>query len=126
VNAKNLSIAFSVILLGGCSLFGDSVEPVIVETREVERVRLELIDPEPVKLSRVEWVVITPENIDEVFEEFQNNNYDLVVFGLTDEGYENLSVNMAEIRKYIVDQKSIISAYKQYYEPKTQNENTKN
>jgi hypothetical protein len=126
VNVKNLSIIFSVILLGGCSLFRNSVEPIIVETREVERVRLELLDPEPVKLSRVEWFVITPENIDEVFEEFQNNNYDLVVFGLTDEGYENLSLNMAEIRKYIVEQKSIISAYKQYYEPKTQNENPKN
>jgi hypothetical protein len=126
VNVKNLSIAFSVILLGGCSLFGDSVEPVIVETREVERVRLELIDPVPIKISRVEWFVITPENIDEVFEEFQNNKYDLVVFGLTDEGYENLSLNMAEIRKYIIEQKSIISAYKQYYEPKTQNENPKN
>jgi hypothetical protein len=118
VNVKNLSIAFSVILLSGCSLFGrEPVQPIQVETKFVERTRLELREPEPLKLSKITWFVITPENIVDVFEELKYNNYDLVLFGLPDDGYENLSMNMAELRKYIIQQKSIIAAYKDYYEP---------
>ena len=41
---------------------------------------------------------------------------DAVIFGLTDEGYEALSINFAQIRAYMIQQDKIIDAYKKYYE----------
>lgn len=65
----------------------------------------------------VEWVVITPENAEEVWTELQQSNTDLVLFGLTDEGYENLAINIANIRNMMNQQRIIIIKYKDYYEP---------
>jgi len=39
------------------------------------------------------------------------------LFGLTDDGYESLSVTMAELRNHIAAQRQIIIKYKEYYEP---------
>ena len=40
-----------------------------------------------------------------------------MLIGLTDEGYETLSLNFAQIRAYMIQQNEIINAYKEYYEP---------
>ena len=61
---------------------------------------------------------MTPDNVEDVFAKLKDKKIDLVLFGLTDEGYEELSITMAEIRNYIKSQKTIIIKYKEYYEPK--------
>jgi hypothetical protein len=38
---------------------------------------------------------------------------------MTDKGYEQLSLTMAEIRNYIAQQRAILIKYKEYYEPET-------
>ena len=48
----------------------------------------------------------------------EKEKMDPVLFGLTDDGYEALSKNFAQIRHYIQKQNLIIEAYKKYYEPK--------
>ena len=63
------------------------------------------------------WVIITPENAEEVWKKLKEENTDLVLFGLTDDGYEQLSITMAEIRNFIAQQRTIIIKYKEYYEP---------
>ena len=67
-------------------------------------------------LDEVTWIIITPENIDQIFKELEKKNLDIVLFALTDNGYENISVNMAKIKKTILQQKVVIAAYKRYYE----------
>ena len=47
---------------------------------------------------------------------------DPVLFGLTDEGYEALSKNFAQIRHYIQKQNLIIDSYKKYYETPNQSD----
>ena len=37
---------------------------------------------------------------------------------LTDDGYEELAIDMAEIRAFIAQQREIIAKYREYYEPK--------
>ena len=64
----------------------------------------------------MEWFVITPDNVDKVWEQLKKKDKDLVLFGLTDDGYERLSINMAEIRNFINTQRVIILKYKDYYE----------
>ena len=64
----------------------------------------------------VSWILITPNNAEKVWADLEKKKYDIVLFGLTDKGYENLSVNIAKIKQMVLQQKSVIAAYKNYYE----------
>lgn len=117
----SLILTTSLLLLSGCasfSLFGeDDVKPVEVVTKEKERTRLNLELPTPLKMRDVQWIVITPENAEQVWQQLEESNTDLVLFGLTDEGYENLAINIANVRNMMNQQRIIILKYKDYYEP---------
>lgn len=110
----------STLLLSGCvSLwpFGqEDVKPVEIVTQEIKRTPLNLPDPAPLQPQELNWIVITPENAEQVWTKLQENNTDLVLIALTDEGYESLAVTMAEIRNYIMAQRTIIVKYREYYE----------
>jgi hypothetical protein len=111
-------------LLSGCAtfgLFGGKVKPIEVKTVAVERTPLNLREPAPLRPKPLEWVVITPENVEEVWAKLRSNNSNVVIIGLTDDGYENLSITMAEIRNHLLMQSNIIKKYKEYYEPKEDN-----
>ena len=117
-----LILATLPLAISGCasfSLFGDRVKPVEIQTKAVERQRLNLPDPAPFKAREIKWVLITPENADKVFADLKQQNVDLVLFAITDEGYEQLALTMAELRNYIAAQRAIIVKYKEYYEPPT-------
>lgn len=72
--------------------------------------------PEPIKMDELNWIIITSENAEEVFAKLKENNTDPVLFGLTDDEYEDLSMNFAQIRNYIIQQNFILDKYKEYYE----------
>ena len=55
-----------------------------------------------------------------MFDELEKQGADPVVFALTDDGYTQLSLTIAEIRILLASQKSIIAKYKEYYEPPTE------
>lgn len=93
-----------------------STEPIKIETVQVSKTPLNLSYPNPIHLSPVEWVVITPGNATEVFEKLKTEKTDEVLFGLSDDAYKNLSVNMAIIKKYIIEIKTLLNSYKDYYE----------
>jgi hypothetical protein len=121
-NAKIwLTILLSSFILTGCASFdffgGPKVKPIEVKTVAQDKVQLNLKEPSPLEPRKVEWFVITPDNAEEIFAELEKKKFDVVLFGLTDDGYENLSLNMAEIRTYILKQRAVIKSYKDYYEP---------
>ena len=107
------------LLISGCSLLAawKAIEPVEVKTKAVERTRLNLADPPPLQAREIKWVIITKDNAEKVFAELEKSGVDIVLFGLTDEGYEQLAMTMAELRNHIATQRSIIIKYKEYYEP---------
>jgi|TARA_B100001559_G_scaffold317213_2_gene322023 hypothetical protein len=74
--------------------------------------------PDPVKVQELKWYIINSENAAEVLEKVKAHGDDPVLFGLTDEGYETLTINFAQIRAYIIKQREIIKQYQEYYEPK--------
>jgi hypothetical protein len=43
-----------------------------------------------------------------------------VLFGLTDDDYEILAVNFAQIRAYMIKQKMTLQQYREYYESDTE------
>ena len=112
----------SLSLISGCaSLWPFSskseVKEVQIQKKEVERARLDLPVPPPIKAREMQWFVVTPENIDQVWVKLKEQGTDLVVFALTDDGYQELAMTMAEVRNYIASQRAIIVKYKGYYEP---------
>lgn len=118
MNVKNLLNKFAVILtisiaLSGCLFYK---EPIQITTIAVPKPKLQIENTPPLKLLSVQWVVVTPENADIVFTDMDKKKEDLALFSLTDSGYKNLSLNIAEIRKYIIQQNEILSAYRKYYE----------
>ena len=112
----------SLSLISGCASFWpfgskSEVKQVEIQKKEVERTRLDLPMPPPLKAREMQWFVVTPENIDQVWAKLKEQNVDLVVFALTDDGYQELAMTMAEVRNYIASQRAIIVKYKEYYEP---------
>lgn len=123
MNVKNLLILLaSSFILSGCSAFGlfggPDVKEIQVKSVTVEKTPLNLDYPTPLKPKKIQWFVITPENYEEVFANLEKKKYSVVLYGLTDDGYQHISSNLAELRAYIMQQRNIIKAYKDYYEPK--------
>ena len=91
----------------------------VIDTYKIEKKRepLALEDPKPLELQDVDWIIITKDNAEEVFEKVKNDkNGDYALFALTDTGYEKLALNFADIRNKIAEQRQIILSYKEYYE----------
>ena len=91
----------------------------VIDTYKIEKKRepLALADPKPLDLQDIDWIIITKDNADEVFEKIKNDkNGDYALFALTDNGYEKLALNFADIRNKIAEQRQIILSYKDYYE----------
>lgn len=96
--------------LAGCNSTAKVYDkPVLVD-------RQELIVPQvqPINQADFKWIVITPENANQKMKELQSEGI-VTVLALTPEGYKNLSMNVAELRKYIQQQHAVIAAYKEYY-----------
>ena len=101
------------MFLTSCS----SIKPLEVFNLEVKREPLKLEDPKIADFEDLNWYIITSENAEEMFSKLKEKNLDPVLFGLSDDGYEALSKNFAQIRHYIQKQNLIIESYKNYYEP---------
>ena len=95
---------------------GTAVKQLEIFSVKEERQPLELPAPLTPKLEEIKWTIITSENAEEVFAKLKAGNVDPVLFGLTDEGYEALAKNFAQIRAYMLQQDEIIKSYKEYYE----------
>ena len=107
-----LILSTSLTVISGCS----SIKELEIFTKEVKRIPLNLDEPNPLKLGKVDWVVINKDNYEEVFKKLQEGNKDIVLFGLTDDGYEQLAINFAQVRKYIMLNRNVLMQYKKYYE----------
>jgi len=83
---------------------------------EVPRTPLNLPDPATPSIDDLNWIIITSENAEEVFAKLKEQNVDPVLFGLTDDDYETLAVNFAQIRAYMIKQKLTLDQYREYYE----------
>jgi hypothetical protein len=101
-------------LLGitGCA----TTKTVKVLSEPVNSVALNPPNIRDLELQGIKWFIVTPENIDEVFKKLEDQNKDVVLFGITDDGYKGLALNLAQIRELLLQQKAIIEAYKEYYE----------
>lgn len=68
-------------------------------------------------LNDVKWYVVTEKNLQEFLEQFAKDNGSVAFMAISVQGYENISLNVQELRRYILQQKAIIV----YYENAVQN-----
>jgi hypothetical protein len=101
------------LLTTGCSLLSKPEEKIITRTI-VEAPDIPLKNkPRPINMADVKWYTVTTDNIDEFEKNFETDNGDLVFFAISVPHYENLSLNLADIRRYIKQQQAIIIYYEE-------------
>jgi hypothetical protein len=110
---RNVLGCLTLFALSAC---GQPIEEIRVSTTPVDRPTLVLPSADRVITRPVEWIIVTPDNIEEVFANLRARNQSLALFAVTSTGYENISLNLNDIRTYIQQQQLIIVAYENYYQ----------
>ena len=120
---KVSSLLLLSLLLSSCSSW-NALKTVEVKTVEVERqIPVQNRPPQIQMNTTMKWWVVTEENFKEFKEKFQKENGDpLVAYVLSVRDYETLALNMAEIRRYIEQQKEIIIYYEEAAKPRDEKE----
>lgn len=67
-------------------------------------------------LHRVKFYAVTPENMEEFITRFEEESGTTVFFAMSVPDYENMSMNVAELRRYINQQKALIVYYEESIE----------
>ena len=70
--------------------------------------------PRPVSMNHVEFYVVNEENLQDVIALVKKHQGEFVVMAFTPKGYENMSLNLKELQRYLREQKSIIIYYEKF------------
>lgn len=100
----------TLLATSGCSLLTPKT---ITVTEFIEKDIPVVQRPKPVNMSSVRFFVVTEKNINEFKEQFRSLNGDLVFVALSIKDYENLSLNISDVKRFIEQQKNIILYYEQ-------------
>jgi hypothetical protein len=94
-------------------------EPQIVTVTNTVKTTVPIVaHPKPVRLNDVKiYVVSREENYEEFIKEFEAKNGGDAYIAISVKDYENLSLNFAELRRYIEQQKQIILYYEEAVKP---------
>jgi len=117
---KCLNVSASLLLLSsltGCASWlpwfdAKPPEPrVITETKYIKPNIPLQARPRPVEMQDVNFYVVTAENLEDFRKRFEAENGQFVFFAISVRDYERLALNLADIRRYIEQQKTIIVYY---------------
>ena len=108
----NLLKPLALILLASSLAACSSVEPrIVVKTDYVEKEIPIQPHPKGVTVYPTYFYTVNEENLEEFLERFEKENGDIVFFAISVPHYENLSLTMADLKRYIGQQKSLILYY---------------
>ncbi len=109
---RTLSLLLVLVLLSSCSVFKKPEKEIVIQTVEKERVIPVQAAPKPVTLNHIEFKVVTQKNFDEFLTQWKKEHGESWVFYVMSvRDYESMALNMAELRRYIQQQKEIIIYY---------------
>lgn len=78
----------------------------------MEKVKIPTVSrPKPLQLSDTRVFVVTKDNYEEFVKEFTDAYGDLAFVALSMKDYENLALNVADIKRYLEQQNEIIVYY---------------
>ena len=113
-----LALLFLLLLVSGCAVFGGGKDIPVVKPIEVITIakRAPVYHPplpSAIEGYPVQWTVLNPQLMEEYLADLEQGNAPTNVwYSLTTKGYENLSNNMADIKRYLRQILSIVDYYK--------------
>jgi len=100
----------SILFLSGCSSLRP--EPEIKTVTKIERVQIPVVArPKPLQLNDTRVFVVTKDNYEEFAKEFTETYGELAFVALSMKDYENLALNIADIKRFLEQQNEIILYY---------------
>ena len=105
------------LFLVGCA--GNKVKPeakVVIQKVIEKKLPLNIANPTPLDLGHIQWIIVTEENVEEIWQQIKDDNEGVALFALRHGDYETLAMNIAEIRQLIGEYVVILKQYKKYYE----------
>ena len=112
-----LCLVLPLLLSSGCSSFKD-ILPVEIKTVEIERSIPIQKRPRPLSLNDVHFYVVTEDTYAAFKQRFEKQNGVLVFYTLSVRDYETLALNMAELKRFLEQQKQVIIYYEKAVAPK--------
>jgi len=105
-----LVTVMSILFLSGCSSLRP--EPEIKTVTKIERVQIPVVArPKPLQLNDSRVFVVTKDNYEEFAKEFTETYGELAFVALSMKDYENLALNVADIKRFLEQQNEIILYY---------------
>lgn len=106
-----LTTLLSSLLLTGCA----TTKQIEISAKPIDKPGLTLPKVGKLNMRDVKWKIVNADNVDQVLADLEKKGENVVLFAVTDKGYEALSLNTADLRKMIMQQQAIIAAYESYY-----------
>lgn len=105
---RNFLLISTLLLLSACggstiNIKPDPVDPTVIHPNV----------PDQLQMRKVSWTVFNREKIEKLLADYPNQ--EVVLFALSAKGYENLSLNMAEVIRYLKEQKGVILYYRETF-----------
>lgn len=125
VSLKTLLAGMGTLLfLTGCSLIP---EPEVKIVTQIEKTTVPIAArPKPVDLVDTRVYVVTKDNYDAFVKEFTAEHGELAYVVLSMKDYENLAINIADLRRYLEQQNEIIVYYEDALKPEEENKLSNN
>ena len=111
-----LSLTLLCLLLSSCGSW-PKLRQIEVQTVEVDRVIPTQVRPQQVSLHDITWFVVTDQNFESFKARYTKQNGAFLFYAISVRDYETLSLNMAEIKRYLDQQKQIIIYYEKAVAP---------
>ena len=109
-------VSAALLTLMGCSSLRQ--EPQIVTVTNTVKTTVPIVArPKGAQINDIKIYVVTAENYDEFVEKFTAKNGELAYIAISVKDYENLSLNFAELKRFIEQQKQIIVYYEEAVKP---------
>ena len=74
--------------------------------------------PQPIDLHDITWFVVTDQNFEGFKARYIKQNGTFLFYAISVRDYETLAINMADIKRYIDQQKQVIIYYEKAVAPK--------
>ena len=105
------------LLSSGCSTFKNII-PLEIRTVEVERKIPIQKRPRPITLNDIYFYVVTEDTFEEFKKRFEKENGDFLFYALSVRDSETLALNMAELKRFLQQQKQLIIYYEKAVTPR--------
>ena len=114
---KVLSLLLLCLAISSCSSW-PKLKQIEIKTVQVERVIPTQNRPRPINMNNIKFYVVTSENFEDFKQRYEEDNGTFLFYALSVRDYETLAINMAEIKRYIEQQKQIIIYYEKAVKPR--------